>query len=195
MLIEMVAVTLSVFSGLTPIFGVVHASSPVIAPIPPQALETENHVPEETLVAMLAPIKSELEEPTPTPTNTPTPTPTSTPTPTLAPTATPTPQPAPVVTAPAPVDLEELFTRYSGQYSVDKALLQRIANCESGFNNSSTNGDYVGMFQFATSSWSVIRARMNADGNPDLRRNPEEAIKTAAFHIAEGGAGAWPSCK
>jgi hypothetical protein len=186
MLIEMVAATLSVFSGLTPIFGVAHASVQIIAPIPPQALETDNHVPEETLVAM-------LEEPTPTPTNTPTPTPTATPTPTPIPTATPTPTPPPVVTA--PVDLDELFSRYSGQFSVDKDQLKRIAQCEAGFNNNSVNGDYVGMFQFATSSWSVIRGRMNADPNPDLRRNPDEAIKTAAFHIAEGGIGAWPSCK
>lgn len=109
------------------------------------------------------------------------------------PTDTPTPTPPPAVTA--PVDLDGLFSRFASEYSVDREQLKRIASCESHFNNDATNGDYVGMFQFAASSWSAVRSRMNADPNPDLRRNPEEAIKTAAFHISRGGQNAWPSCK
>jgi hypothetical protein len=124
---------------------------------------------------------------TPTPTNTPTPTPTQIPSPTPTPTT-----PPPVA---APVDLEGLFTRFAGEYSVDRELLKRIAKCESSFNNEASNGDYLGMFQFASSSWTTVRSRMNADTNPDLRKNPEEAIKTAAFHVSTGGQNAWPSCK
>jgi hypothetical protein len=35
---------------------------------------------------------------------------------------------------------------------------------------------------------------MGLDANSDLRFNAEEAIKTAAFHISQGGQGAWPNC-
>lgn len=154
-------------------------------------------LPEDTIVAM-------LKEPTPT--NTPTPTasqPTVTPEPkkeivptesaTPTPTETPTSTPPPAVSA--PVDLESLFQRFADEYGVDKEQMKRIAQCESGFNNEASNGNYVGMFQYATSSWSSQRIRMGADPNPDLRRNPEEAIRTAAYHIANSGTSAWPNCK
>lgn len=138
-----------------------------------------------------------ITAPSPTPTSTPTPTPTNTPTPTMTPTPTPTeiptptPTPLPVL---APSDIDSLFSRFAGEYSVDQDLLKRIARCESGFNSNAENGDYVGMFQFATSSWTGTRGDMNMDPNPDLRRSAEEAIKTAAFKISRGGVGAWPSC-
>ena len=202
MLIEMVAVTLTVVSGFSSLSE--YISPAVTSPVPAQALESS--VPEEQLIAMLtepeeaAVVVLSNEEtlmhvpaitatPTPEPTATPTPLPTNTPTP--EPTATPTPQAA---TA-APVDVESLFTRFSGEYSVDKELLKRIAKCESSFNSEAANGDYLGMFQFAASSWGTVRNRMGADPNPDLRKNAEEAIKTAAFHIANGGQNAWPSCQ
>src|SRR3989344_4908892 len=134
---------------------------------------------------------------TPTPTAEPAPTatpePTSTPTPTFTPTPTDTPTPTPTPIA-APVDLEALFTKYSNEYSVDKDLLKRIADCESHFNSEAVNGDYIGMFQFATSSWSSTRSAMGLDTNPDLRRNSEEAIRTTAFKIANGGQSSWPNC-
>lgn len=118
---------------------------------------------------------------TPTPTNTPTPTPTNTPTPT----------PQPIVTS---SDLESLFGKYAGEYSVDKELLKKIAKCESGFNAGASFLDYGGMFQFSSSSWSSTRQQMNQDPNPDLRYNAEESIKTAAFKISVNGPSAWPSC-
>lgn len=127
--------------------------------------------------------------PTPLPTATPTPLPTSTPTP--IPTATPTPTPLPIITSD---DLEQLFQKYADAYSTDKELLKRIASCESGFNSNASFLDYVGMFQFSTESWASTRQSMNEDSNPDLRRNAEEAIKTAAFKIAHGGKNAWPNC-
>ncbi len=91
-------------------------------------------------------------------------------------------------------DLESLFDKYSSEYSVDKNLLKKIANCESHFNSTSRNGDYGGMFQFSSGTWSGTRAQMGQDGNTDLRFSAEEAIKTAAFKISRGGSGAWPTC-
>lgn len=129
--------------------------------------------------------------PTPTPTQTPTPTPTPTPIPIPTPTPTPTLTPTPI---PAPVSLDDLFTKYSSLYSVAKDLLQKIANCESGFNSNATNGDYKGMFQFASGSWTTNRNNMGADPNTDLRLNAEESIKTAAFMISENKTNAWPNC-
>ena len=143
--------------------------------------------------------------PTPLPTFTPTPTPTATPTPT--PTNTPTPSPTPLPTStptptperppqPAPQHMDEWFRRYSAEYGADEALLRKIAACESGYNTSSHNTtyDYAGMYQFAHATWVSTRMQMGADPNPDLRFNGEEAIKTAAFKVSRGGAGAWGNC-
>ena len=129
----------------------------------------------------------------PSPTETPKPTAAPIVTPTVIPTATPTPQPVLASTV-GSTDLEVLFTTYSDTYHVNKSLLEKIASCESSDNPNATNGDYTGMFQFATSSWISVRSTMGLDTNPDLRRNAEESIRTAAYMISQGRASAWPTC-
>lgn len=119
-------------------------------------------------------------------TETPIPTPTSTPTP--LPTSTPTPLPF------TSTDYENWFTIYSNNQSINRELLKRIAFCESRLNPRAINGVYGGLYQFSTSSWISTRKSMNQDINPNLRFNPEEAIKTAAFKIATQGIRAWPNC-
>lgn len=117
-------------------------------------------------------------------TETPIPTPTKRPTPT--PTITPTPIPVGA--------LEEWFTKYAAKESIDRERLKRIAICESGLNPNARFLDYGGLFQFSTGSWISTRANMNLPTDPNLRFNPEEAIKTAAFKVATEGIYAWPSC-
>jgi len=161
-------------------FNIVQPSSspsPTYKPTVSQDTTTQN------LSDGLITIEEIIPTATPTPTNTPTPTPTSTPT--------PMPTPQPIVTS---SDLESLFGKYAGEYSVDKEQLKKIANCESGFNAGASFLDYGGMFQFSASSWSSTRQQMNQDPNPDLRYNAEESIKTAAFKISVHGPSAWPSC-
>ena len=147
-----------------------------------------------------------VAEPTPTlffrPTDTPTPWPTIAPTqtPTPLPAATPTPQPRPKTDQPLAettliTDLETLFTMYATFYQVDREQLKKIARCESSFNPQAVNGDYVGMFQFATQTWIGKRTQMGLDPNPDLRRNAEESIKTTAYMLSLGQQNAWPNCK
>lgn len=112
------------------------------------------------------------------------------PTPTKKPTPTPT-----LIPSPIPVgSLEDWFTKYSNQQSIDRERLKRIAICESGLNPNARYLDYGGLFQFATSSWISTRKRMNLSTDPNLRFNPEEAIKTAAFKVATEGIHAWPNC-
>jgi hypothetical protein len=148
-----------------------------------------------------------LPSPTPTiyfaPTATPTITPSSakttttvpTETPPITPTSTPFPTPTLQPTVAVVSDLETLFTKYSEEYHADKELLKRIARCESGFNTTSNNsGMYLGMFQFAAQTWINARTAMGVDSNPDLRTNAEEAIKTAAYMIANGRQASWPNC-
>ncbi|OGG11742.1 hypothetical protein A2Z00_01425 [Candidatus Gottesmanbacteria bacterium RBG_13_45_10] len=128
---------------------------------------------------------------TPTPTPTPTPKPTPTPTPKPTPTPTPTPTPIPVTSE----QLDSWFTKYSNLYSVDRSLLWRIAVCESRLKPGAVNGDYAGLFQFGPLTWIGTRTAMNMDPNPDLRFNPEEAIRTAAFKLATPrGSKPWPYC-
>lgn len=134
--------------------------------------------------------------PTPSPTETPTPTMTPIPTPTATPTILPTQTPSltPQTITVSSTDIDGLFAKYSATYGVDQEQLKRIARCESSFNTNAEYGDYVGMFQYAAQSWTTIRSEMGLDTNPDLRKNAEEAIKTAAFHVSRHGAGAWPNC-
>lgn len=145
--------------------------------------------------------------PQPTVTVTNTPIPTSTPIPSLTPTPTLTPKPSPTRTpiksgqaptiTPIPVTNQQLdswFTKYSNHYSVERERLWSIALCESKLNPNAKSGDYAGLFQFAQSTWQITRKLMNLDPNPDLRFNPEEAIKTAAFKISTGGLSSWKNC-
>jgi hypothetical protein len=129
---------------------------------------------------------------TPTPTFTPTPTPTPSPKPTPFPTPKPTPTPTSI-----PVSASQLdgwFTQYANHYSVDRSLLWQIAACETGLRTNATNWIYGGMFQFSPNTWIANRKLMGMESNPDLRFNPEEAIKTAAFVLSTRGPSAWPNC-
>lgn len=137
-----------------------------------------------------------------TPTSSPTLTPTkkliptisaiSTPSPVL--TKTPIPTAQPTHAAYTPNQLDAWFTQYSDTYKVDRYMLWKIAVCESGLNANARNGDYVGMYQFATRTWQSTRNHMRLDDNPDIRYVAEEAIKTAAFKISTSGTGAWANC-
>lgn len=142
--------------------------------------------------AILSPLTEKTYAVVPTLTNTPTPTSTLIPTPTptlLPPTSTSTPKPIF-----APADLENLFTKLSNEYSVDKELLKRIANCESGLNPSISTSHYAGLYQFSEALWVSTRNLMGYNSDVGLRFNAEEAIRTAAFMIAQGNLHIWPNC-
>lgn len=123
----------------------------------------------------------------------PTPTPSPSPSPAVLPSPTATPQVQVVL---APEELESLFEQYAQEYGVESSTLKVIANCESKFNPSvqSKNGLYGGLFQYSAATWVSTRRAMGLDENPELRFSAEEAIKTSAFKIANGGIGAWHNC-
>ncbi|MCX6726138.1 MAG: transglycosylase SLT domain-containing protein [Candidatus Shapirobacteria bacterium] len=126
---------------------------------------------------------------TPTPTATPSPKPTK-PKPTLTPTPSPTPRPTIILQK----DLDELFTKYSNEYNVDKELLKKIANCESTLNPNASTNKYAGLFQFAEPIWIQTRNLMGQNSDINLRFNTEESIKTAAFLISRRRFDIWPNC-
>lgn len=139
--------------------------------------------------------------PLPTPTVIPTATPTITPTPTASPSATPTPTKIPSpTTTPTPIpdpgatDIFGLTERFAVQYGVDANKLRAIAQCESGFNSQAAHLAYAGLYQFTPGSWTRYRARMSEDTHPDLRYDPEAAIKTAAFVMSQNESYIWPAC-
>lgn len=108
----------------------------------------------------------------------------------------PTPTPAPTATPDVwpPAEFAGWFNQYAAAFGVDVNILERIANCESHFNPTSESGNYLGMFQFSSSTWQSYRSQMGLDTSPDLRANPEESIKTAAYVVQQKGAAPWPSC-
>ena len=106
------------------------------------------------------------------------------------PSLTPTPTLPPVTSS----QLDQWFTKYSNLYSIDRQKLWKVAVCESNLRPGATNGDYGGLYQFSTNAWKSTRRAMNLDPNPELRFNPEEAIKTAAFKISIVGFSPWPNC-
>jgi|SRR3989344_3926388 len=144
---------------------------------------------------LVSPLADNFEyiEPTPVPASPePTPSPTSTPTPKPTPTPSPSPTPKP---KPTTDQLEEWFTKYANEQSINKDLLKKIAWCESKYNPHATNGIYGGMYQFSSNTWKSTRHQMNKDDNPDLRFDAEAAIHAAAFRIATVGDKAWPNCR
>lgn len=136
------------------------------------------------------PINSYAQIPSPTPTSTPTPSPLPTAT-IIPPTPTITPTPAPIV---APGYLNDLFIRFSNEYSVNNELLKRIAKCESGFGTGASSHGYAGLFQFSEPIWIQTRTLMGMGTNPDLRFSGEESIRTAAFMLSQNHGGIWPNC-
>jgi hypothetical protein len=186
------------FSGFT---MYVSAKQPEPQPeVMPEVLSQATTAP--TIAPTSSPEPTESPTPTPRPTVKPTPTPSASPTPTAIPTVTPSPSPTAIpipepTSTPdvwSPANLEPWFSQYSGQYGVDKNALERIANCESHFNPNASNGDYVGMFQFATQTWINYRNQMGMDPKPALRTNAEESIRTGAFMMSKRGTTPWPSC-
>lgn len=145
-------------------------------------------LPDSVRANVLGAIKNPTQTPTPTPTLTPTPTPTPKPKP--KPTSTPTPTPIII----APPDLEALFAKYGEIYNVNKDLLKRIANCESKLNPNAGNEKYAGLFQFSKVLWIQTRSLMGQNSDLNLRFNPEEAIRTAAFMLSQNHLGIWPNC-
>jgi len=101
------------------------------------------------------------------------------------------PQPKPLPAS----SLDQMFATYGQQHGVDSIFLKKIAYCESSFRPNAVNGIYAGLFQFTPATWSATRKKMGLDSNPDLRFNPEESIKTAAFKISQDGPAAWPVCR
>jgi cytoskeletal protein RodZ len=156
-----------------------------------QSTQVANHLTPTPTISKQQLNTAEQSNETTQPTETPVP-PTATPTPTDVPTATPTPSPEPTITT--ATDLETLFSKYSSQYSISEDELKKIANCESGFNTNSDTGLYAGMFQFSASTWASVRGLMGLDPNPDLRKDPEQAIMTTAFMLSRGEQNAWPNC-
>lgn len=141
----------------------------------------------------ITPLNAEVE-PIASPAATPFPKPKLTPTLAVTPTPTPTPRATPRVLY-TPQMIDGYFEKYSSQYNVDRNLLRKIAVCESGYNTYAANGIYKGMYQFDAGTWIAARQRMGQDTNPELRFNPEEAIKTAAFKLSKNEAYAWPKCR
>ena len=170
-------------------FGyVAFLTPPIISPL-------ADYQPLNVQVLSMTIVTTPLTSPSPAPPS-PTPTPATTPTPTPSPTPTPKPKPTPKL-LPSPATATQMdawFTEYANNQSVSIEMLRKIAICESGYNQFAQNGIYGGLFQFSTSTWKSTRGQMNADPNPDLRYNAEEAIKTAAFRFATSGQAAWPNC-
>jgi hypothetical protein len=125
---------------------------------------------------------------------TPTPTPTPKPSPSPSPSPSPLPSPSPSPIRVTNEELNSFFVQYSVFYGVDEQLLKGIAQCESEMNPQAVNGPYAGLFQFTANTWLATRQAMGLDPNPDLRFNPEEAIRTAAYKISVGGLNVWPNC-
>lgn len=163
------------------------STSPEPSPIEPEEPSSE---PPPVTSPSVRPTKSPSPTSKPSPKSSPSLSPS--PSPSNIPTSTPNPTATPDVWSPPAMD--PFFAQYAGQYNVDKNTLERIANCESHFNPNAVNGGYLGMFQFATSSWQSNRNLMGLDNNPALRTNIEESIKTAAFLLSRSGTSPWPSC-
>lgn len=138
--------------------------------------------------------EEEIQEIDISPTETPSPSPTSTPDVVAQVASQEKSRPAAVQNA--PTKFNALIDKYAGEYGADPNMMKKIAKCESGYNPEaiSPSGAYHGLYQFVAGTWVSNRNAMGLDPNLELRRDPEEAIKTAAFKMGRDGYGAWPVC-
>jgi len=140
-----------------------------------------------TPIPTMTPSSSPPNTPTPKPTKKPTNTPILTKSPVPSPTVLPQPQYS-------SEQIYEFYNRFGGQYAVSPDILRHIADCESGFNSQSVNGQYAGLFQFHANTWSRYRTKMGEDPDPAFRLNAEEAVQTAAYILQINEAYIWPNC-
>jgi len=86
-------------------------------------------------------------------------------------------------------EVQQLIRDYSAQYGISADLPLRIANCESGFNQSSKNKSSTasGVFQFLASTWSHTDAGKQGLSVFDADAN----VRTAVSSIAANGTTPW----
>jgi len=113
------------------------------------------------------------------------------------------PVPTPVLTPLDPLptakpataqEINAFIEAYAQEYAVEVDVLRHVAICESGFKADAVNGDYLGLYQFASITWQKIRSEMKLDTNLTLRLDARESVKTAAYIISEGKKDIWPNC-
>ncbi len=91
-------------------------------------------------------------------------------------------------------NIENIISQFAAEYGVNDGVMLAIARCESDLQHNAASGPYAGLFQFLASTWSSNRRLMGMDPSPELRFDPVEAARTAAFKMARDGFGAWPAC-
>ena len=79
----------------------------------------------------------------------------------------------------------------TGTSRVDRALLERIAACESGGNPAavSRDGRYRGKYQFSRATWRAL----GGAGDP-ARASEAEQDRRAAALLRQAGTSPWPNC-
>jgi soluble lytic murein transglycosylase-like protein len=79
----------------------------------------------------------------------------------------------------------------TGTSSADRALLERIARCESGGDPGavSPSGRYRGKYQFSRATWASV----GGSGDPATASEAEQDRRAAAL-LARSGTAPWPNC-
>jgi len=88
-------------------------------------------------------------------------------------------------------ETQALAARSASTSTTDSALLQRIAQCESGGDPTavSAGGTYRGKYQFSVASWRAV----GGTGDP-AAASAAEQDKRAALLLQAQGESAWPVC-
>jgi soluble lytic murein transglycosylase-like protein len=91
---------------------------------------------------------------------------------------------------------EELINEYSEKYQVRADLVRCIIFNESGFRATAVgdSGKAVGLAQFHLGTWQSFRKQMG-ESQEDLRKDPEESIKTLVWALSQGYNNHWTPCK
>jgi Transglycosylase-like domain len=103
-------------------------------------------------------------------------------------------EPAPIIESlPKPKTNYELIKINCEKYGCNADRLNRVMICESGGrSNAYGPGGYIGLFQFAPSSfWNY--SRLSGIPVSDIY-NAEQQIQLAAWMYSNGYAGSWPNC-
>ena len=78
-----------------------------------------------------------------------------------------------------------MLVEYATVFGVEVDRLNRIAYCESRFNQYAGNGIYKGLYQISDTTWMTYRKRMALPSDIELRLDARGPVGTVAYMLAQ----------
>lgn len=82
-----------------------------------------------------------------------------------------------------PVDYEEIVTKYSNEYELDKYLVMAVIKTESGFIPDASSGKAMGLMQLTDDTGRWVSDKLKIKYNSTDLNNPEKNIRLGCYYL------------